>query len=238
MYYVDGAGNVCEAKIRSKGSGKILITGAVQKQKGCLYYVDGAGNVCETQVVRGGKRKRPFDGRLLFCTDHWIMIRDSLDKDYREEDTAVRIVKILSDEVLVSKPEENENKVSDLYTVVFQLSYIPSECWITAFRYIWRHSKAHIASMENDADIYAHADVDISGDKLFVSNTTIEEIESHYKEALEKTVQEANKEAKERLEEQRLERVRQENLEKDYKEKTEDVKRKVKEAEERIKFEH
>lgn len=38
--------------------GKILIKGAVKRQKGCMYYVDGQGNVCEAQMARGGKKKK------------------------------------------------------------------------------------------------------------------------------------------------------------------------------------
>ena len=38
--------------------GKILIKGAVKRQKGCMYYVDGAGNVCEAQMFRGGSKKK------------------------------------------------------------------------------------------------------------------------------------------------------------------------------------
>ena len=38
--------------------GKILLKGAVKRQKGYMYYVDGAGNVCEAVMARGGKRKK------------------------------------------------------------------------------------------------------------------------------------------------------------------------------------
>ena len=38
--------------------GRILIKGAVKREKGCMYYVDGAGNVCEAKMARGGKKKK------------------------------------------------------------------------------------------------------------------------------------------------------------------------------------
>jgi hypothetical protein len=38
--------------------GKILIKGAVKRQKGCMYYIDGAGNVCEAKMARGGSKKK------------------------------------------------------------------------------------------------------------------------------------------------------------------------------------
>lgn len=38
--------------------GKILIKGAVKRQKGCMYYVDGKGNVCEAKMARGGSKKK------------------------------------------------------------------------------------------------------------------------------------------------------------------------------------
>jgi hypothetical protein len=38
--------------------GKILIKGAVKREKGCMYYIDGAGNVCEAKMARGGSKKK------------------------------------------------------------------------------------------------------------------------------------------------------------------------------------
>jgi len=38
--------------------GKILLRGAVKRQKGYMYYVDGAGNLCEAQMARGGKKRK------------------------------------------------------------------------------------------------------------------------------------------------------------------------------------
>ena len=38
--------------------GKILVKGAVKRQKGYLYYIDSKGNVCEAKMARGGKRKK------------------------------------------------------------------------------------------------------------------------------------------------------------------------------------
>lgn len=38
--------------------GKVIIKGAVKRQKGYLYYVDGKGNVCEAKMARGGRKKK------------------------------------------------------------------------------------------------------------------------------------------------------------------------------------
>ncbi len=38
--------------------GRIIIKGAVKREKGYMYYVDGAGNVCEAKMARGGKKRK------------------------------------------------------------------------------------------------------------------------------------------------------------------------------------
>lgn len=38
--------------------GRILVKGAVKREKGFMYYVDGQGNVCEAKMARGGKKKK------------------------------------------------------------------------------------------------------------------------------------------------------------------------------------
>jgi hypothetical protein len=38
--------------------GRIILKGAVKREKGFLYYVDGQGNVCEAKMATGGEKKK------------------------------------------------------------------------------------------------------------------------------------------------------------------------------------
>ena len=55
LYFIDGAGNVCQKPKSGDGESKILVENAVDRDNQFLYFIDKDGDVARSP--RGGKRK-------------------------------------------------------------------------------------------------------------------------------------------------------------------------------------
>jgi len=59
LYFIDGKGNVCRAKMsragRKKGKAKkeVVVKAGVKKESGYLYFIDKKGNVARAKMARG-----------------------------------------------------------------------------------------------------------------------------------------------------------------------------------------
>ena len=136
------------------------------------------------------------------------------------EQKNIKIEKILAEEI--STPENNGTPGSGLYSVPFKLSDKPSEIWRDAFIGAWDRPEKYTS-------MHRPGIAGVSGDKIYLDGTTIEEVEEYHKETLERAVAHANAKEKEYLEKRQL-------AEKQEKDRSRIHKERVTEAAKRIKF--
>jgi len=96
----------------------------------------------------------------------------------------IRIVGIVADEVTL--PRNDGTAGSALYKVPFQLSRRPEYEWtvlfVQAFNYPREFSTMHRSGIAS-----------VSGDKIYLDGTTVEEVEQYHKKTLKLAVEEANR---------------------------------------------
>jgi hypothetical protein len=132
----------------------------------------------------------------------------------------IRIIGVVVDEV--TTPRNDGTRGSALYRIPFQLSRRPQHEWAESFIRHWNHppqfTTMHRPSIAN-----------VSGDKIYLDGTTMEEVERYHRDTLKLAIAEANREVAEHEQEQlaAAERARQQQ---------EDHERAVREGAQRIKF--
>lgn len=98
-------------------------------------------------------------------------------------DEPIKITGILVDEV--SEPRMDGTRGSALYAVPFKLSRSPSRIWSEAFLQTWRHpprfSTMHRPSIAR-----------VSGDRIILDGTTIDEVRDYHRDTLVLCVERAN----------------------------------------------
>jgi hypothetical protein len=49
LYYIDGAGNVCQKPKSGKGEAKVLVSNAVERDNQYLYFIDKDGDIARSR---------------------------------------------------------------------------------------------------------------------------------------------------------------------------------------------
>jgi hypothetical protein len=132
----------------------------------------------------------------------------------------IRIIGVVVDEV--TTPRLDGTRGSALYRIPFQLSRRPSHEWAERFIPHWNHPPQWTT-------MHRPGIASVTGDKIYLDATTMEEVERYHRDTLKLAIQETNREVAE-YEQQRhaaAERARKER---------EDHERAVRDAAQRIKF--
>ena len=126
-----------------------------------------------------------------------------ISKDHRTLPTSavsatdpLKIVGVIVDEV--SEPRMDGTPGSALYSVPFRLNRTPSSIWSQIFIHTW-NSPPRYTSMHRPGI------ASVSGAKIILNGTTIEEVKQYHRQTLILCVEEANKEEKKYLEQKRKE---------------------------------
>lgn len=100
-------------------------------------------------------------------------------------------------EEAVTSPRNDETRGSALYAVPFQLSRRPSSCWAKLFLENWNHPPRF-------TNRHRPAIARISGDRIILNGTTMDEVERYHAETLKLVLQKTNEEAEKEEGKERL----------------------------------
>ncbi len=106
----------------------------------------------------------------------------------------ITIIGVVVDEV--GKPRNDNTPGSALYKVPFRLSKRPTKEWADLFIAAWDHPPRFTT-------MHRPGTASITGDKVYLNRTTIEEVEKYHRETLILATKEANKKYQELLERRR-----------------------------------
>ena len=95
----------------------------------------------------------------------------------------IRVTGIIDKEV--TKPRRDGTEGSALYNIPFQLSARPPHEWAEHLPKAWENARHNFSHRPRIASV--------SGDRIWLSGTTLEEVQQTHKETLEKAVAETNK---------------------------------------------
>jgi hypothetical protein len=105
----------------------------------------------------------------------------------------IRIVGIVVDEV--TTPQNDGTYGSALYKIPFRLSRRPSSVWAEVFPHKWDRPPSWTT-------MHRPGIASVSGDKIYLDGTTIDEVEQYHRETLRLAVEETNRVVVEREQEQ------------------------------------
>lgn len=132
---------------------------------------------------------------LLGDRPEYVRRKENSQQTTDTEPEDVHILGIIADKVTVPKMDGTEG--SALYKIPFQLSKKPSSLWTELFIYAWRRPPRFTTMHRSQI-------ASVSGDKIILDGTTIEEVRDYHRETLLLCVELANKQEKEILEEQKM----------------------------------
>jgi len=115
----------------------------------------------------------------------------------------IKIIKIITEEI--TEPRKDGTRGSSLYSIPFKLNATPSSLWIDAFIKTWNLPPSYTS-------MHRPGIASVSGDRIILDGTTIEEVKDTHKKTLELCISEAN-------------RIEQEILENKQKQKEQDKKK-------------
>jgi hypothetical protein len=140
----------------------------------------------------------------------------------REEPTTepIRIIGVVVDEV--TTPSNDGTRGSALYRIPFQLSRRPTHEWAERFISHWNHPPQRTT-------MHRPGIASLSGDKIYLDGTTMEEVEQYHRDTLKLAIQETNRETAEHEAQQRAAATR-------AREQREEHERAVREAAQRLRF--
>lgn len=114
-------------------------------------------------------------------------------------DEPLKITGVIVDEV--TEPRIDATPGSSLYKIPFRLNRTPSSTWSEIFIRTWNHPPRYTS-------MHRPGIARLSGDKIILDGTTIEEVKKYHRETLILCVDEANKEEAKNLERKRKEEER------------------------------
>lgn len=124
------------------------------------------------------------------------------------DDTAeIRILKIIREDIAL--PRNDGTRGSALYAIPFQLSDYPSRRWIDLFIQAWNYP-SHFSSMHRPGIAR------VSGNRIILDGTTIDEYKQFHHETLQGAIAEANKKEREWREAQKTAEERQAKKEQQF----------------------
>jgi hypothetical protein len=185
------------------------------------YYLDLRGNAYSednysdlvTTLHNLGTQAPPVGRTSIERFQQPVLHENSPASPIASEVEPIRIVGIIVDEV--STPKMDGSRGSALYTIPFKLSRRPSSIWQEAFVQTWnrppRFTTMHRPGIAR-----------VSGNKIILDGTTIEEVEKYHRDTLKLSVERTNEIEKEyetrRKRKEELERARIEKHEEEVKE--------------------
>ena len=113
----------------------------------------------------------------------------------RETSGPIKIMGVI--EEAVTSPRNDETRGSALYAVPFQFSRRPSSCWTKLFLENWNHPPRF-------RNRHRPGIARISGDRIILNGTTMDEVERYHAETLKLVLQKTNEEAREEVRERLL----------------------------------
>lgn len=119
----------------------------------------------------------------------------------------IRILGIIADDV--THPRKDGTRGSALYTIPFQLSRRPDHTWAAMFIEHWNHPPRYTTRHRPGI---AH----VTGDRIILEGTTIEEVEEFHRDTLKLAITETNNEHDKHQEHQAQERAREEQRRRDH----------------------
>lgn len=167
-------------------------------------------------TVRGTRPKAPPMGKKATDTENHATFTE-LKRTMPDE--PIKILGVIADEV--TEPRLDGTCGSALYRVPFRLSRSPSSLWQQLFLKAWdspsRYTTMHRPGIAS-----------VSGDKIVLDGTTIEEVAEYHRDTLVLCVNEANNEEKQIIAKQQLieEQKRQQSTE--HKSRIEDISKRIK----------
>jgi hypothetical protein len=97
---------------------------------------------------------------------------------------AIKILGVIEDEV--GHPRNDSTPGSALYAVPFRLSYVPPYEWIQLFLPNWDHPPQWTS-------MHRPGIAEVSGDRVILNGTTLEEVERYHRDTLKLALEETNK---------------------------------------------
>lgn len=117
------------------------------------------------------------------------------------EDEPIKILGIITDEVTV--PKMDGTRGSALYKIPFRLSKTPNELWRRLFVESWNFPPSF-------STMHRPGIASVSGNKIILNGTTIDEVKQYHRDTLILCVDEANKKAEQIMTKERLQKEREE----------------------------
>ena len=106
----------------------------------------------------------------------------------------IKIIRVITEDI--TEPRNDGTHGSALYMVPFRLNRTPSNIWADVFVKVWN-------SPPRFTTLHRPGIARVSGDRIILDGTTIEEVKSTHKETLELCVAEASRIESEHLQKQR-----------------------------------
>lgn len=167
-------------------------------------------------TVRGTRPKAPPMGKKATGTENhapFTKLRQTV------PDEPIKILGVIADEV--TEPRLDGTPGSELYKVPFRLSRSPSSLWQVLFLKAW-YSPPKFTPMHR-SEIAR-----VSGDKIVLDGTTIEEVAEYHRDTLVLCVNEANNEEKKIIAKQLLIEEQKQQKSAEHKSRIEDISKQIK----------
>lgn len=145
-------------------------------------------------TIYGARRKPPIGRKPSYIDNQMIT------SDKAESDAPVHILGIIVDEVTV--PKMDGTRGSALYKIPFRLSKAPSRLWQSLFLREWNENLFSTMHRPGIASV--------SGSKIILDGTTMEEVRDYHRDSLVKCVNEANRLESQVIEEEKRRKIVQE----------------------------
>ena len=191
------------------------------------YYIDLRGNPYSDEryqdlltTLHGLRPAAPPIGQRPATLARAAEERTAVPAQQQAPSEPIRIIGVIVDDV--TTPRRDGTSDNALYRIPFQLSRRPSAPWAERFIAHWNHPPRWTS-------MHRPGIASVSGDRVYLDGTTMEEVERYHRDTLKLAIQETNREIDEHELQQRAaaERARRER---------EDHERAVREAAQRIKF--
>ncbi len=159
---------------------------------GRSHYEDNYEDLVTT--IYGVKRKPPVGSKPTYIHSEMPTNANG------EENEPIRILGIIADEVTV--PKMDGTRGSALYKIPFRLSKTPSRLWQALFLREWNENLFSTMHRPGIASV--------SGTKIVLDGTTIEEVRDYHRDSLIKCVNEANRRELQEIEQDKKRKMAQE----------------------------
>lgn len=149
-------------------------------------------------------------GKVKSCSSK-ANIRESIPKTHiataSDDSDEIRILSIIREDITL--PRNDGTRGSALYAIPFQLSNYPSRRWIDLFIQAWNYPSRF-------STMHRPGIARVSGNRIILDGTTIDEYKKYHHETLQGAIAEANRKDRELREAQKLAEERQTKKEQQF----------------------